>query len=73
MRAAVTPAVEVHPADIALRQNRAFDPGHDLAKRRRVPGWHIGERVEVVAAGQPHRARQAAADRRVQGPQVITP
>ena len=36
-------------------------------------GGHVGERVEVLPACEPHRARQAAANRRVQGPQVVVP
>ena len=73
VRAAVTPAVQVHAADVAQRQDRLLDPPGHSAEVGGMAGRHVRERVEVLAAGEPYRAGQAAADGRVQGPQVVVP
>ena len=44
-----------------------------MPKSAAAAGGQIRERVDVLATGQPDRSRQAAADRRVERPQVVGP
>src|SRR5215469_5272495 len=73
MRATVTPPVQVHAADLTERQDCPLDPAGNPAELRRIAGRHVSKRVEVLPTCKPHGARQAAADRRVQGPEVVVP
>ena len=69
----VAPAVEVNAGDVAQGQDGAFHPRGDSAEVRRQLLGQVGERVDVHPAGQPHRARQAASNRWVQGPVLVRP
>ena len=73
VRAAVAPAVQVHTADIAERQDRALGARHDAAEVGGQVLGQVAERIDVLAARDPDGAGQAAADRRVQRPVLVRP
>src|SRR5262249_7803597 len=73
VRAAVTPAVEMHPADVAEREDSPLDTCRDASEVRGQLVRQIGERVDVLAARKPDGSRQAALHGRLERPRVVRP
>ena len=73
VRASLAPAVDVHAADVAQREDGALDaPGHG-SQGRGLLGRHVGVGVEVRPRRQPHRADQPGLPGVVEGPALVGP
>lgn len=71
--ATVSPSVEVHARDVAEREDRPLDAGHDRPERGGHVVGQVREGVGVHPAGEPDRTGEAAADGRVQRPVLVFP
>jgi hypothetical protein len=69
----VAPAVQVHPADVAERQDRALDPGRQRSERGGCVRRQVAERVDMLAARQPDSSRETALDWRMQTEVLVLP
>src|SRR5947207_3430050 len=73
VRAAVAPAVQVDPCDVAEREDRALDPCRHPTEVGLQLIRQVAEGVHMDAAGEPNGAGKASTDRRMQRPVLVRP
>jgi hypothetical protein len=66
VRGTIAPAIEVHSADTAEREDSSFDVGYDARELARRGFGEVFEGINVCGAGEPDRSEKTPSDRWVQ-------